>query len=491
MSRTLLLLRSSVLVAILVLVTFLVLVATARSSSAFSQRVERSEDNASLSNSSSRPLATGIVDPWVFSGGSANRAFDDVRRTGSTFVRFFVDWSQIAPTSIPLAAAEDPSDSRYLWQTIDTETTKALAHGITPIVCLVGAPEWAKVRVEGSNDSAPDSKAFAAFAKAAARRYSGKFKGLPRVRYWQVWNEPNLAMWLAPQRVNGKSFSPGWYRSMVVAFANAVKSVASNNVVVAGALAPYAYKEGFAPLEFLREFFCLAPDLSSTCETRLPIDVWGVHPYTSGGPTQKAQVADNLSLGDLPALRKMLRAAIRLGHVSPKLKTWTTEFSWDTNPPDPEAIPMATHARWVAEALHVMWINGISNVIWFELYDQPQTKKYDSGLYFAQDVSGKARPKLSLRAFRFPFVAYPTRTGIAVWGRTPTSARGTVIIEIRRSGRWGRLGTLKANAYGIFKGSLRTKGSWTHARARRGNELSVSFTAKPPPDPGIISTFGS
>jgi hypothetical protein len=484
MSQRRFLLRASLCIAAIALV------AIVSSSSALSQRLQPEKRAARLS-SSSLPLATGILDPWVFSGENANRAFDDVRRTGSTFVRFFVNWSGIAPTSIPLAAAEDPSDSRYLWQTIDTETTQALAHGLTPVLCLVGAPGWAQVQIEGSNYAAPDPTALAAFAKAAAQRYSGSFEGLPRVRYWQAWNEPNLAMWLSPQRVNGKSFSPGWYRSMVVAFANAVKSVASTNVVIAGALAPYAYLDGIAPLEFIREFFCLAPDLSSTCNETLPIDVWGVHPYTDGGPTHKAANPDNVALGDLPALRKTLQAAIRLGHVSAKLQTWTTEFSWDTKPPDPAAVPMATHARWVAEALHVMWINGISNVIWFGLYDQPQTKKYDSGLYFAQDVSGKARPKLSLRAFRFPFVAYPAHARIAVWGRTPTSSRGTVVIEIRKRGRWSRLGTLKANAYGIFKGSLRTKGSWTHARARLGNELSVSFTAKPPPDPGITSAFGS
>lgn len=49
----------------------------------------------------------------------------------------------------------------------------------------------------------PDPAAFGAFAEAVARRYSGA-NGLPRVRYFEAWNEPNLDVYLAPQQ-RGKS----------------------------------------------------------------------------------------------------------------------------------------------------------------------------------------------------------------------------------------------------------------------------------------------
>ena len=45
----------------------------------------------------------------------------------------------------------------------------------------------------GLGPSYPNAREFGEFAKAIARRFGGGFDGLPRVRYWQVWNEPNLS----------------------------------------------------------------------------------------------------------------------------------------------------------------------------------------------------------------------------------------------------------------------------------------------------------
>src|SRR5438270_90526 len=72
---------------------------------------------------------------------------------------------------------------------------------------------------------------------AAARRYSGAFAGLPRVRYWIAWNEPNLSSFLTPQRNN---VSANIYRALLNAFASAVKAVHQDNQVVAGQLDPVA-----------------------------------------------------------------------------------------------------------------------------------------------------------------------------------------------------------------------------------------------------------
>ena len=79
-----------------------------------------------------------------------------------------------------------------------------------------------------------------------------------------------------------------------------------------------------------------------------------------------------------------------------------TEFSWDTNPPDPKGVPQRLHARWVSEALFRMWRAGVSAVIWFRLQDDPlRVSPYQSGFF---TTNGQA--KYSLEAFRFPFVAF-------------------------------------------------------------------------------------
>ncbi|MGZ4387315.1 MAG: hypothetical protein ACXVZO_10335, partial [Gaiellaceae bacterium] len=37
-------------------------------------------------------LATGIVDPWEFGGTRAQQAFDNVRKTGASYVRIYLIW---------------------------------------------------------------------------------------------------------------------------------------------------------------------------------------------------------------------------------------------------------------------------------------------------------------------------------------------------------------------------------------------------------------
>ena len=62
-----------------------------------------------------------------------------------------------------------------------------------------------------------------------------------------------------------------------------------------------------------------------------------------------------------------------------------TEFSWDSKPPDPDALAATLHRRWVAEALYRMWVDGVSLVTWFRFEDDPLTgpgsTPYQSGFW--------------------------------------------------------------------------------------------------------------
>jgi hypothetical protein len=148
---------------------------------------------------------------------------------------------------------------------------------------------------------------------------------------------------------------------------------------------------------------------------------------------------------------------------------------------------MSTLTRWVPEALHQMWLNGITNVIWFQLYDRLKTQTYHCGLYETPGADGVATAKAARAGFRFPFVAYPGKAGTTVWGRTPTSRPGPVVIETRGSG-WHRVATLRADANGMFATTLAVP-PWTQARARFGGETSPAFAAKAPPVPKIVNLF--
>jgi hypothetical protein len=474
---------------------------------------------AEQSASGARPLRTAIVDPILFGGPNTEIAFARTVRAGATSVRLILSWPATAPAAAAVTKparfdASDPSDRRYRWSSFDRQVRLARAKGLEPIVNLNSAPRWAQ---RGDPDSLgatrlnlgpirPISAELRQFARAAALRYSGSFRGLPRVRYWMLWNEPNLIFNLLPQRNQGRAVSPELYREMLAAFAAGVRAVRRDNIVVAGALAPFTSGTGdkrlwgIAPLRFMRLMLCMSKRLAPTCRTRSHFDVWAHHPYTSGGPTRKALLADNVSLGNLPEMNRLLRAADKAGHIVARrpVRFWVTEFSWDTSPPDPEGIPLALHARWTAEALYRMWRSGVSLVTWFSVRDEPfrlpirtSTDPYQAGLYFRGSTMARDRPKPALQAFRFPFVAL--REGAKhtrVWGRTPTSKPGHVVVERSFAGGWTRAAVLRANSHGIFTTRLpRVRTGSMRAWWVNGGETSLAFRVRPAPD-RFFSPFG-
>ena len=408
----------------------------------------------------SHPLETAVYEPSL-SAGDVGRALNRVRSSGATAVRLVVRWDSIAVSAAgPPVDATDPASASYRWGSLDKQVVGANARGLEPIISILGAPAWATVApVSGAERTLPAPAELGKFTLAAARRYNGSFENLPRVRYWQVWNEPNISLFFRPQFVGRKPFSPGWYRRMVNEVAAAVKSVRADNLVIAGGTAPFRdihaevqkIDPRWGPLSFMRELLCLSRSLKPKCRERIRFDVWAHNPYTSGGPTHEAVLPDDVSLGDLPEMKKVLDAGARSGNIVSRgsVRFWVTEFSWDSNRPDPEGVPTRLHTRWVAEALYRMWQSGVSLVTWFLLRDQPlATSFFQSGLYYRGATPARDRPKPALQAFRFPVVAVPDARGVLVWGRTPSSRTGRVVVERSVPGGWKRLALIRPTGTG-------------------------------------------
>jgi hypothetical protein len=432
------------------------------------------------------PLATSIWYLSAESGVDNQIALEHMRAAGARYVRIFFYWSAIAPSgSEPPTGfqARDPADPNYNWQNNDNVIRAAADAGLEPIVLIFSPPVWAQ-----GDAGQPSPAALADFATATAKRYGGSFEGLPRVRYWSIWNEPNLSAFLGPQSVDGKPFAPYLYRAMLNASADAIHSVNADNIVIGGETAPFWNAElpKTAPIAFMEMVLCISEKqvrnkmtnevqtiYKSACKQRAKFDVWAHHPYTEGGPTHRAQVHGNASLGDLGDMRAVLNAAIRANHVvsEQKIRFWVTEFSWDSKPPDPKGVPVQLEARWVSQALYQAWKAGVSLFTWTAIRDEPLSSSYlQAGLYYRSEsgiASDRAKP--ALRAFRFPFVALrQPKNKVLLWGRTPTSTVGNVLIERKFGAEWKLVTRLEANRYGIFKAqidvpfSLKTpKKTWT------------------------------
>jgi hypothetical protein len=454
-----------------------------------------------------RPLDTALVASAAFYGGQADIAFEHARSAGTSAIRLQLSWRDIAPEGAvrpPGFDATNPFDGAYRWGEFDQLVRRSVAYGLEPVVGISETPSWAERGGGGRpGTNRPDPAELGSFAEAAARRYSGQFSGLPRVSTWEVWNEANASFFLYPQEENGQPFAPAHYRSMVNAVADGVRQVHPDNRVAAGGLFPFVIArpgvQAIGPLRFMRELFCLSKRLRpiSGCGDPVRFDLWTHHPYTSGSPTHKASNPDNVSIRELPSMAKVLRAAVRFNRVihSKPVRFWVTEFSWDTNPPDPKGVPLKLHARWVSEALYRMWRSGVSLVTWFQLRDgvadgRPHGSVFESGLYSrCNDGLACDSPKPSFQAFRFPFVAFRSGRKVRIWGRMPAGVGGKVVVEQEAGRSWRALATLRANRVGIFTRRLRTRRHGALRARRTGGDVSIPFSLVRPPD-RAVNPFG-
>lgn len=449
------------------------------------------------SASAARPLATGITVPDATT--IEQIGYDRVRGAGAKYTRIGVVWRFVAPATKPADwDPTNPGDPNYAWSSADQQVLNAHRAGLIPVIQVYSAPAWAercKARGEpGICD--PNPVAFQRFTRATVKRYSGNFGGLPKVRYWEPWNEPNLHIFFKPQRKGKTRLSPYLYRNLLNRFAAVVKSSSADNLVIGGGLAPLGGASSTHPLDFTRRLLCMKgrkhPVPMRGCKGSGRFDVWAINPYTTGGPTRHATHPDDVQLGDLGEMVRLIRAARRFGKIKSAkrhIPIWVTEFSWDSRPPDPNGLRMGLLSRWTAEAMFRSWRAGVANFFWLSIRDwarqpgQPYSESFESGLWFRGDTYTQDRPKRVLKAFRFPFVAFRQKKGILVWGRTPNSKAGRVTIRFGRNyGRVNRrIKVLRANKFGVFQGLVRTR----HGRNRRGfltaafGGRSLPFSLKP------------
>jgi hypothetical protein len=469
---------------------------------------------AAPASAGAQPFETSLQDASVYSINPVDTSTGLIKmhQAGANWVRVDVNWSHVAPEGLtkPLGFnAADPADPQYRWGQTDWAVLRAVASGLKPFINISESPDWAQ-RGGGGRDGTvnPDPAELATFARAAATRYSGAFGGLPRVSAWEVWNEINASFFFVPQwtgKLGTNPLSPVLYRTMVNDFAAAVHAVNPDDLVIAGSLYPFEADrpsaQAIAPLKFMRYLFCLTVKLrvKPHCGEPLQFDAFSHHPYTSGDPTHYPLGPDSVSIGQLPRMGKILRAAIKQGRVISKrpVQFWVTEFGWDTNPPDPKGVPVRLQARWISEAFFRMYRAGVSVASWFQMRDGfGDGARFADGLYtICPDQPQNpacGSTKVSFDSFRFPFVAFrQSRKRVLIWGRTPWSLPGSVVVEQSRGGKFKRVLSLHSDRYGIFERTLKARrGGSFRARLADGSIQSLPFSLKRPRDFPISPPVG-
>ncbi|MCW3040599.1 MAG: hypothetical protein JWM31_2504 [Solirubrobacterales bacterium] len=281
----------------------------------------------------------------------------------------------------------------------------------------------------------PNPRQFYKFVQAVGKRYTGKYRDentpntLPKIGFWGLWNEPNQGGWLRPQWENGKAVSPSLFRALYQFGRRALVSTGhGGDLILLGETAPanVARKtttSAMGPKIFINELLCGPGSNGLGCSSfkkdgPLQAYAWAHHPYTKKlAPTQRDPDPTTYTLANFGELGTQLdQLAAATGNIAANMPLISTEFGYETNPPDPfAATTTAQQAAFDQLADLITYLNPrVVGNTQFQLRDvkPDKTKKKDSKSYWATYQSGiltaGGTEKPAAVAYRMPFLATVT-----------------------------------------------------------------------------------
>jgi Cellulase (glycosyl hydrolase family 5) len=299
---------------------------------------------------------------------------DKVKASGAKFSRVDLLWSEIAPTKP--ANPIDPADPAYNFGRADQIVTGLRSRGITPLLTVYSSPTWAnggkaKPKSTQYNPFTPNAVQFGQFMQALAQRYNGTFSPgeyapvLPRVRHFEIWNEPNLQLFYRPQ-YKGKGIrnpvAAKNYSNLVKAAYPRIKSVNPAAIVIAGVTGPKSSNDasGQGTLSWLKSLAKVKPKM----------DAYSQHIYPAVAPDNDETKAVpswnsiNLLLGQVSKIKRGLPMYItEAGYTTAATKFRKVKVSFSvqrTNLNDIFALRTVKQKRVPV----IVWFNLQDNVFW-------------------------------------------------------------------------------------------------------------------------------
>ena len=290
---------------------------------------------------------------WFHSDERLYRAVQLMDEAGVGIVRTVFDWPSI-----------EPERGVYRWERFDRVVERLQDRDIAVLGILDGSAAWAT--------SAPsleepywqkwptrDLAAFGRYVRAVVERYDGDgfadALGSPVVRYWEIWNEPNLAFFWRPQ-----PDAEGYVGLLRVSY-RVIKLANPSAVVVMGGIAGNGVSyPPFALAEDERNFLQQIYERGG----KSFFDVVNVHlyPYTHelGRPELMARLQEALD-----EARSVMAAN---GDEDKPL--WVTEIGFSTAlfPDDYQAEPDATIASWLRKVYRQL--AGAEALFWYMFEDE-------------------------------------------------------------------------------------------------------------------------
>ena len=434
---------------------------------------------APVARAAERALADGDLQNRLADPAARPAAIREVKELNTRWVRLSVLWSSLESTK----GTYDPAQVADL----DAATDALDAAGIKVLLSINYPPPWAQDRSftvpEGGSypmrDGALDD--FGRLGEFLASHFSG------RVRAIECWNEPNLWLFLYPQRTaNDPYFAARLYLRMLKSFHAGVHRGDPKVLVVGGGTAPVGADDRYrtSPQRFAG--FLKANGAAAY------FDVYSHHPYVPGGTINPAP--DDLP--NDPSTTVTLRNLPTLLRLFPTKPFYLTEYAYNTRYSLQFGLTVTPQqqATYLRQAYtYVQRFPQVKMLVWYLVRDTPPPpgRGPEYGLYTGLREANGAR-KLSWFAFAGGnrlTVAAPSRVrrgrAARVSGTLTNSSLGAVagrrlILQSRRlsSRSWRTLRSATTNDLGRYTFWPKPTSSSAYRVVWRGVKTSPSVTVR-------------
>jgi hypothetical protein len=281
-----------------------------------------------------------------------NRTLDQMKAAGARNLRVNAIYGQ------------SRANGAYDWSQLDTLVNAARARGISPQMTLMGTPEYMRARNldMGLSAATPNQNLMGAFARDAATHFRG------RVGRYSVWNEPNIASFLAEGE---NKAGPKQYRRLYQAGYKAIKGADPHAKVLLGELT--AGRQGADPkaqaLGFLRRVLAAG-------NKPLRADGLALHPYQWSDPNQKMNDANYGGISNRPMVQRELSREFHRGKLTTggklrsKVPLYLTEFGYKGAEMSP-----TTRAKYMRQASTLAQQAGAREMLWYQWLPTTSTQQ--------------------------------------------------------------------------------------------------------------------
>jgi Cellulase (glycosyl hydrolase family 5) len=298
----------------------------AAATSAIAVELEIIEDIATGDETPPASITRGTMMGWALGAGielgampltdAGNTALgeylDEVVESGSDWIRVACSWQNVQGGANP-----NPS---YNWAAPDRLISYAQARGLKVILTISHCPRWAALNSAITTTSwrAPsletltEGGAWSVWCAAVATRYGVGSAYADTVKWFEIWNEPNLkAFW------QGESPNVNKYIAMLTRAYDAIKAVNSANQVMNAGLAGIGNADAFGSAIIDSQKF----------------DAFAHHPYPPMTVTYPSLVSDllgpysSLVTSNLPSIEHFRARLVATGQADKKIMCTETGYN--------------------------------------------------------------------------------------------------------------------------------------------------------------------